>query len=44
MRGQYSLITKELNNTAILKSGDYKKGIDEVLSEVISQLNDMKGK
>ena len=37
-----SIITKELGNTSLLKNGDYRNGINEVLSEIKSQLNEGK--
>ncbi len=37
-----SIITKELDNTSLLKNGDYRNGINEVLSEIKSQLNEGK--
>ena len=36
------IISKEIDNISTLKSGDYQRGINEVLSEIKSQLN--KGK
>ena len=33
---------KGLDNTLVLKDGDYQKGINEVLSEIKSQLNEEK--
>jgi hypothetical protein len=39
-----SIITNELNNTSLLKNGDYKNSISEVLSEITSQLNHEKEK
>jgi len=37
-----SIITKELDNTSLLKNGDYRNGINEVLSEIKSQLKEEK--
>jgi len=36
-----SIITKELDNTSLLKNGDYRNGINEVLSEIKSQLKEV---
>jgi len=35
-----SIISKEMDNISTLKSGDYQRGINEVLSEIKSQLNE----
>jgi len=37
-----SIISKEIDNISTLKSGDYQRGINEVLSEIKSQLNEGK--
>jgi hypothetical protein len=37
-----SIISKELDNASMLKNGDYQRGINEVLSEIKSQLNEGK--
>jgi len=37
-----SIISKEMDNTLLLKNGDYRNGINEVLSEIKSQLNEGK--
>ena len=37
-----SIISKEMDNISMLKNGDYQKGINEVLSEIKSQLNEEK--
>ena len=37
-----SIISKEMNNISTLQSGDYQRGINEVLSEIKSQLNEGK--
>ena len=37
-----SIISKEMDKVSALKSGDYQRGINEVLSEIKSQLNEGK--
>jgi len=37
-----SIISKGMDNISMLKNGDYQKGINEVLSEIKSQLNEGK--
>jgi len=37
-----SIISKEMDNISTLKSGDYQRGINEVLNEIKSQLNEGK--